>query len=138
MLYMPVWSLEELHSCFNYCYREFKNVVNDRFYHWGGSARHVFLTSDEEIHTTFNHILKEGSSVTEIIARLESDVYGENSQSKFQKSTDHQGLKVPPVVKMRGRPKGHSLTTIGLAKKGKGVDKLVPFIGLHTSQKEKG
>jgi hypothetical protein len=46
---------------------------------------------------------------------------------------------MPPVVKMRGRPKGHNLTTIGLpAKKGKEHNKPQPFISLHTSQKERG
>lgn len=40
---------------------------------------------------------------------------------------------------MRGRPKGHNLTTIGLpAKKGKDIHRPQAFIGLHTSFKEKG
>ena len=47
------------------------------------------------------------------------------------------GIKVPPRIKKRGRPKGHELTTIGLpAKKAKG-GKLCAFTKLHTSDKEK-
>ncbi len=49
-----------------------------------------------------------------------------------------QGLKLPPVVKMRGRPKGHSKTTIGLPSKKNHSRKPQAFIGLHTSIKEKG
>ena len=50
------------------------------------------------------------------------------------------GLKVPPPIKKRGRPKGCNLTTIGLpAKKVKtGVTKKpCSFAMLHTSDKEK-
>lgn len=43
------------------------------------------------------------------------------------------------MVKMRGRPKGHKLTTIGLpAKKGNASHKPVGFIDLHFSEKQKG
>lgn len=51
------------------------------------------------------------------------------------------GIKLPPVMKKRGRPKGHELTVVGLpAKKGGGTNKkkLQPFLKLHTSIKEKG
>ena len=53
------------------------------------------------------------------------------------------GIVVPPMLKKRGRPKGHELTVIGLpAKKQKsaseGKPKLQPFVKLHTSVKEKG
>ena len=56
---------------------------------------------------------------------------------------------MPPIMRKRGRPKGHEVTVIGLpAKKvkkgvGKGDSalkhkKLVPFIKLHASLKEEG
>lgn len=52
------------------------------------------------------------------------------------------GLKVPPVVKRRGRPKGHLLTVCGLpAKKCKGTKNLkkpTSFQLMHSSEKEKG
>ena len=45
-----------------------------------------------------------------------------------------------PVVKKRGRPKGHELTTIGLpAKKAKkDAKKPISFSKMHTSKKEEG
>ena len=50
------------------------------------------------------------------------------------------GLKVPPAVKKRGRPKGHNLTTVGLPAKKAKKDSGAPltFIRLHTSEKVKG
>ena len=58
---------------------------------------------------------------------------------------------MPPIVRKRGRPKGHEVTVIGLPakkhNKGGGgsnsdsaasKEKLMPFIKLHTSLKEKG
>lgn len=51
------------------------------------------------------------------------------------------GLKVPPPVKKRGRPKGSDLTTIDLpTKRSKRKSKSKPcsFSHLHTSEKEKG
>lgn len=48
------------------------------------------------------------------------------------------GLKVPPVVKTRGRPKGNTMTTIGLpSRKTKNTKKLQCFLDLHTTEKEK-
>lgn len=54
------------------------------------------------------------------------------------------GISIPPIIRKRGRPKGHEVTAIGLPKKKMkasdkaGKDKLQPFIRLHTSVKEKG
>jgi len=55
------------------------------------------------------------------------------------------GILVPPILKRRGRPKGHELTVIGLPvkmpKKASDVHtkpKLQPFLKLHISVKEKG
>ena len=51
------------------------------------------------------------------------------------------GLKVPPPVKKRGRPKGSDLTTIDLpTKRSKRKSKSKPcsFSHLHTSEKENG
>ena len=51
------------------------------------------------------------------------------------------GIKVTPIVKRRGRPRGHELTSIDLpAKKAKKeVDKkLCSFSCLHVSAKEEG
>ena len=54
------------------------------------------------------------------------------------------GIVMPPIMRKRGRPKGHEVTVIGLpAKKSKGTSKLnrekvVPFIKLHSSVKERG
>ena len=49
---------------------------------------------------------------------------------------------MPPVIRTRGRPKGHQLTTIGLplkkAKRQQGKNKPVQFLMLHTSEKERG
>lgn len=51
---------------------------------------------------------------------------------------------MPPILKKRGRPKGHELTSIGLPAKRtrKGQKdtkpKVVPFVKIHTSVKEKG
>ena len=48
---------------------------------------------------------------------------------------------MPSVIKRRGRPKGHLLTTIGLPrKKGKSTIAKKPcsFLKLHTSEKERG
>ena len=51
---------------------------------------------------------------------------------------------MPPILKKRGRPKGHELTSIGLpakrARKGQNdtKPKVVPFVKIHTSIKEKG
>ena len=50
-------------------------------------------------------------------------------------------ISMPPILKKRGRPKGHELTVIGLpAKKLKrGVkEKVKPFVKLHSTIKEKG
>ena len=47
------------------------------------------------------------------------------------------GIKVPPRIKKRGRPKGHELTTIGLPAKKAKIGKLCAFTKLHTSDKEK-
>ena len=62
-------------------------------------------------------------------------------------------ITMPPIIRKRGRPKGHEVTVIGLPakklNKGGGggssssdsaasKEKLVPFIKLHTSLKEKG
>ena len=51
------------------------------------------------------------------------------------------GIKAPPVVKQRGRPRGHELTTIGLpAKKTKkeSTKKPCSFTKVHVSKKEGG
>ena len=52
------------------------------------------------------------------------------------------GLLMPQVIKKRGRPKGHMLTTIGLpckrAKMNCRKDGPVAFSRLHTSDKKKG
>ena len=51
------------------------------------------------------------------------------------------GIKVVPIVKRRGRPRGHDLTAIGLpAKKAKKKADKKPctFSRLHTSRKEEG
>ena len=53
---------------------------------------------------------------------------------------------MPPVMRKRGRPKGHEVTVIGLpAKRPRGKQKhsdqkerVVPFIKLHSSVKERG
>lgn len=51
------------------------------------------------------------------------------------------GIIMPPKIRKRGRPKGHELTTIGLpakkSRKGGEKPKLLPFVKLHTSVKEK-
>ena len=42
-------------------------------------------------------------------------------------------------MRKRGRPKEHEMTVVGLALKKKSArPKLVPFLKLHTSTKEKG
>ena len=50
------------------------------------------------------------------------------------------GLKVPPAMKKRGRPKGHELTTIGLPAKKSRKDTGGPcaFSRMDTSEKVKG
>ena len=45
---------------------------------------------------------------------------------------------MPPILRKRGRPKGHELTVIGLpAKKKAKSGKVQPFIKLHISLKKK-
>ena len=41
-------------------------------------------------------------------------------------------------MRKRGRPKGHEITVVGLPLKKSACPKLVPFLKLHTSTKEKG
>ena len=43
-------------------------------------------------------------------------------------------------MQKRGRPKGHEMTVVGLPKKksNSSCPKIVPFLKLHTSVKEKG
>ena len=50
------------------------------------------------------------------------------------------GLKLPPIVKKRGRPKGHMLTVSGLPAKRsrKPSKKPTSFRLMHSSDKEKG
>ena len=56
------------------------------------------------------------------------------------------GISMPPIMRKRGRPKGHEVTVIGLpAKKSKTKqastdhkEKVIPFIKLHTSVRERG
>ena len=55
----------------------------------------------------------------------------------------HTDIKMPPIIRKQGRPKGHEVTVIGLpakkkTKKNPTVTRLQPFIELHTSIKEKG
>lgn len=81
-LYMPIWMEEELQKCYSVCYQSiYPNLV---FYFWGGSARHIFKMTDEDVHGTFNDILKEDTSVTELIARIDSPMQGADSNVKFQ------------------------------------------------------
>ena len=48
-----------------------------------------------------------------------------------------EGVVMPPVVKMRGRPKGCKLTVVGLPiKKGTQNHRPKSFIDLHTSAKQ--
>ena len=50
----------------------------------------------------------------------------------------HVGLTMPPVVKRRGCPKGHTLTVCGLpSKKNKKKAKCTSFISKHYIEKEK-
>ena len=47
------------------------------------------------------------------------------------------GIKLPPAVRKRGRPKGQEATVIGLPQKGHTLrNKPKPFCKLHTSEKE--
>ncbi len=53
------------------------------------------------------------------------------------------GIKLPPIIRKRGRPKGHECTVIGLPFKKSKTDcnkdgRIKPFINLHSSIKEKG
>ena len=85
-LYMPPWSSAELKSCFSTCYQSLglSDVVEKRFYYWGGSARHVFKMDDSSVHERLQKILQEYPSVAELIARLESTVHGAESTRAFQ------------------------------------------------------
>lgn len=50
-------------------------------------------------------------------------------------------ISMPPILKKRGRPKGHELTVVGLPAKRlkRGVkEKVKPFVKLHSTIKEKG
>lgn len=47
----------------------------------GGSARHVFMLSDDEVFANLKTIIKEHPSLAEIISRLES---GSDPLKKFQ------------------------------------------------------
>ena len=85
-IYMPVWSCEELIDCAKHCYRDITkvNVVKERFYYWGGSARNVFMTDDKELVVKFKGILKQVDSVTALISRIESTMNDSNPDRNFQ------------------------------------------------------
>ncbi len=51
------------------------------------------------------------------------------------------GFCAPPVLRKRGRPKGHKMTVIGIPVKKQKTGKkarMLPFLKLHTSIDEKG
>ena len=53
--------------------------------------------------------------------------------------TISKGLKLPPILKKRGRPKGHDCTTIGLpVKRLKSSKKPKSVSRKHCSEKERG
>ena len=53
--------------------------------------------------------------------------------------TISKGLKLPPILKKRCRPKGHDCTTIGLpTKRLKSSKKPKSFSCKHCSEKERG
>lgn len=86
IMYMPVWSLDELICCSHLCYSEITKVevVKRRFYYWGGSARNVFVTDDSQVHATLETILTEVKSVEALISRIEASMNDNNSGKKFQ------------------------------------------------------
>ena len=49
--YMPIWSLEEAEKCFDALLenRFDKDVLRDRFKHWGGSAWPLFKAQEEVV-----------------------------------------------------------------------------------------
>lgn len=85
-LYMPVWSVEELIDCSKTCYSDITSVdtVKKRFHFWGGSARNCFTTSDNEIRSKLETILKEVHSVEALISRLEASMHDGKSDESFQ------------------------------------------------------
>lgn len=80
------------------------------------------LEGSESNESNFNSVTSSSKAVKELVSNL-------------------TGIKAPPVIKRRGRPRGHELTTIGLpAKKAKKETLKKPrsFSKMHTSEKEEG
>ena len=64
---------------------------------------------------------------------------GINSTNQGAVANLPTGIKAPTVVKRRGQPRGHELTTIGVpAKKAESLKKPCSFSKLHVSKKEEG
>lgn len=99
------------------------------------------ITSNNTTTGTQSPITSSGTTSGTQPPTTSSGTTGNPSQSSRVTVTTISGLKAPPVMKRKGRPRGNELTSIGLpSKKAKkqATGKPCSFSKMHSSRKEQG